>query len=105
MFEQHPPLLCRNVIPEGKGIIFTSRLLTRLDFSPHPEGRLWAPGVWGATPQSGQWTGQTGAGVIPCLDRCVTHVRALLVTRVTSPHTAPRGATKSLKNKQREEQV
>ena len=50
MFEQHPPL-CRIVIPEGKGIIFSSRLSTRLGFSPCPEGR--AVITRGATMQRG----------------------------------------------------
>lgn len=102
IFEHHPPLLCRNMIPEGKG------LSSRLDFSPRPEGRQWAPGVRGATPQPEQRRDRPGAGVAPCSDRPVTRAPAFLrisVTRVTSPHIAPNGDTKSLNNKQREEQV
>lgn len=49
MFEQHPPLHCRNVFLEEKGFIFCFRLSTGLDFYPCPDGRLWVQGVWGVT--------------------------------------------------------
>jgi len=85
MFEQDPPLLCRNAIPEGKGIMFSCRLSTRLALSPGPAGRRRA--------QPGQRRVRAGAGVAPCSDRPVAHLPALLGTRVaraTSPPPATR---------------
>lgn len=76
-------------------------------FLPLPRWKAVVTRGVGCDLQLGQWRGQMGAA--PCSGRSITHLSAFLRIRVTRaatcPHTAPRGDTKSLKIKQREESV